>query len=263
MPAWPRFPSARIRRALETSRRVAGSVVRAHEVAEQAGEPPELSTRVTIGRELTGHLQQSVLRLSAGAETSRSVASDSEEVLFVARGKGSVDVTGGGKHFFHEDVGIYIAPGETYQLRSDADEDTTFVVVNAPVPVEQSVELGERRAIVRVADQPVLPAGKDREFRFVITPESGCRGMTQFVGWIPPGRARDHYHEYDEVAYILSGAAVLHREGAADVDLGPGSCIHFPSGMVHCVENVGEAPVRVLGVFHPPGSAAAAYHHDE
>ena len=102
-----------------------------------------------------------------------------------------------------------------------------------------------------------------RKFWFVVTPEVGCSGVTQFVGWIPPGRARDHYHEYEELAYILEGQAVLHREGEPDVAVSPGSCIHFPPGMVHCVENVGEAPVRVLGVFHPPGSAAAAHHPDD
>ena len=241
---------------------MAGSVVHERDVDGIADEAAGPTTRVTIGRDVTGHLQQSILRLDAGTSTSRSVAAGYEEVLFVVGGQGSVEVDGA-KHSVGADVGIYIAAGETYRLTSEADQNSIFVVVNAPVPADTGAEIGERQTVVRVADQPALPAGKDREFRFVITPDAGCHGMTQFVGWVPPGRARDHYHEYDEVAYILSGDAVLHREGEADAGLGPGSCVHFPPGMVHCVENVGEAPVRVLGVFHPPGSAAAAYHPDD
>jgi len=29
--------------------------------------------------------------------------------------------------------------------------------------------------------------------------------VTQFIGFIPPGRAPDHFHRYDEVIYILAG----------------------------------------------------------
>ena len=39
----------------------------------------------------------------------------------------------------------------------------------------------------------------------------------------------------------------------------PGSCIYLPRGQVHCVENTGDAELRLLGVFYPAGSPAVRY----
>ncbi|MGI9658256.1 MAG: cupin domain-containing protein [Gaiellaceae bacterium] len=241
---------------------MAGLVVHENQIAEVADAAAGVCAKLTISSETTGHLSQAVLRILAGSAGTRVVPEGHEEILYVLRGEGAV-VLGDVRHDLGPDTGAHVASGETYRLESSSDEDLVAVSVIAPVATDLPVELGERQTVVRLADQPAHPAGKDRKFWFVVTPEVGCRGVTQFVGWIPPGRAKDHYHEYDEVAYILEGDAVLHREGEPDVKVGPGSCIHFPPGMVHCVENVGEAPVRVLGVFHPPGSAAAAYHPDD
>ena len=93
----------------------------------------------------------------------------------------------------------------------------------------------------------------------MINPDAGCQEVSQFVGWIPPGRAPTHYHLYDEVMYILDGDGVLHLEGQRDTPISTGTCIHLPPPVEHCVENTGDRPLRVLGVFHPAGSAAEAY----
>jgi oxalate decarboxylase/phosphoglucose isomerase-like protein (cupin superfamily) len=42
-----------------------------------------------------------------------------------------------------------------------------------------------------------------------------------------------------------------------DLPLAPGTCIHLPPGLPHCLENNGSATLVVLGVFHPGGSPAA------
>ena len=232
------------------------------DVAEVVDAATGVCAKTTISGDVTGHLSQSILRIAAGTSGMRLVPAGYEEILYVLRGDGAV-VVGEERHELEPEVGAHIESGATYRLESASDDDFVAVSVVAPVPSPLTAELGDRQTVVRLADQPEQPAGKDRKFWFIVTPEVGCSGVTQFVGWIPPGRAKDHYHEYDEVAYILEGDAVLHREGQPDVEVGPGSCIHFPPGMLHCVENVGEAPVRVLGVFHPPGSAAAAYHPDD
>lgn len=241
---------------------MAGLVVHEADVAEIADPASGVCSRVMIARAATGHLSQAVLRVRAGTTGTRTVPDQHEEILFVLQGRGAI-VVEGTRHELEPEVGAHVAAGEAYELVSEGNEDLVAVSVTAPLPSTPPAAVGERQTVVRLADQPSHPAGKDRKFWFVVTPEVGCRGVTQFVGWIPPGRAKDHYHEYDEVAYILEGDAVLHREGEPDIEVGPGSCIHFPPRMVHCVENVGEAPVRVLGVFHPPGSAAAAYHSDD
>ncbi len=79
---------------------------------------------------------------------------------------------------------------------------------------------------------------------------------TQFVGEIPPGRAPAHSHPYDELVLVLAGSGVLHVEGDDEL-LAPGSCVHLPPGLPHCLENTGSEVLRVLGVSHPADSPAA------
>jgi quercetin dioxygenase-like cupin family protein len=87
-------------------------------------------------------------------------------------------------------------------------------------------------------------------------PGRGCEVATQFVGEIPPGRAPEHSHPYDEVVMILAGVGVAHLGGAQQA-LAPGTCLHLPPGLPHCLENTGSLTLRVLGVFHPADSPAA------
>jgi mannose-6-phosphate isomerase-like protein (cupin superfamily) len=82
--------------------------------------------------------------------------------------------------------------------------------------------------------------------------------VTQFVGAIPPGRAPDHFHEYEEVLCFLSGVGRLWA-GEVSAPVGPGRCAFLPRGQVHCTENTGTAELRLLGVFHPSGSPAVSY----
>jgi mannose-6-phosphate isomerase-like protein (cupin superfamily) len=99
----------------------------------------------------------------------------------------------------------------------------------------------------------------DRRFRVLFGPGDGGPDATQFVGEIPPGRAPEHRHPYDEVVLVLAGSGVVHLGDGArgDQPLRPGTCVHLPPGQPHCLENTGPEPLRVLGVFHPGGSPAA------
>ena len=106
--------------------------------------------------------------------------------------------------------------------------------------------------IVRLADQRAMPTG-DRWYRVLIDSE-----VTQFVGSIPPGRAPDHFHEYEEVLFILRGTGRMWT-GDASTPIGPGACVYLPRGQVHCVENTGDGELRLLGVFYPAGSPAIRY----
>ncbi len=87
------------------------------------------------------------------------------------------------------------------------------------------------------------------------------RSATHFVGYIPTARAPEHFHTYDEVIYVLDGEGVFHSEGVHE-PLQAGACIRLPARTVHCLQNTGEATMRVLGVFCPAGSPAAAYYPD-
>jgi quercetin dioxygenase-like cupin family protein len=113
----------------------------------------------------------------------------------------------------------------------------------------------------RLADQEAEAATTDREFRIVADPDSGLKSATHFVGYIPAARAPEHFHTYDEVIYVLDGEGVFHAGGSRR-PLRPGSCIQLPARAVHCLENTGDGVMRVLGVFRPAGSPAAAYYPD-
>ena len=101
----------------------------------------------------------------------------------------------------------------------------------------------------------------DRWYRVLVDGRVGCAQVTQFVGSIPPGRAPDHFHEYEEVLCVLQGTGRMWA-GATHTPVGPGSCIFLPRRQLHCVENLGEGELRLLGVFYPAGSPAVRYDPD-
>jgi quercetin dioxygenase-like cupin family protein len=105
------------------------------------------------------------------------------------------------------------------------------------------------------ADRGTATAGR----AFLLGPD--CPSATQFVGLIPKGQAPDHYHQYDEVIYVLEGEGFL-EIGGERAPIRAGTCIHLPRTIVHCLANTGESEMRVLGVFRPAGSPAEAYYPD-
>jgi len=234
-----------------------GYVTHVSEVRPVGDASDTVSTRTTIdGSVGAERLVQSVLTFPPGSSSDRR-NQDHDEVAYVVSGTGSL-ILDDSTHDLHPDLGVYLRAGESHQVINTGNEDLVLVSVTAPPP-DEDLDSTTRKVTVDIADQPVIPAGKDREFKFVIDPEAGCREVTQFVGWIPPGRAPTHYHLYDEVMYILDGEGVLHLEGHPDTPITAGTCIHLPPPVEHCVENTGDRPLRVLGVFHPAGSAAEAY----
>jgi mannose-6-phosphate isomerase-like protein (cupin superfamily) len=194
-------------------------------------------------------LEAHTLRVAAGKRGER-VTGERQELLFVAAGRGTLHL-GGERHELAPDTGVYLQPGERWSV--EADDDLRLVCVTAPAE-----HAGERTAVtVRYADREALPATPNREFRYLVNQDAGCLDVTQFVGLIPPGRAGMHSHTYDEIVYVVDGEGVLHVDGQEDRPLRPGTCIHLPPLREHSLENTGETPMRVLGVFHPSGDPAS------
>jgi mannose-6-phosphate isomerase-like protein (cupin superfamily) len=110
---------------------------------------------------------------------------------------------------------------------------------------------------VRLADRRALPTA-NRWYRVLVDDEVGSAQVTQFIGSIPPGRAPDHFHTYEEVLFILQGTGRMWA-GETNTPISAGSCVYLPSGQVHCVENTGHEELRLLGVFYPAGSPAVRY----
>ena len=151
------------------------------------------------------------------------------------------------------DTALWLPPGARYLLAAAAGMLTMDSVT---LPAATGLPGGTVvPRLARLEDCAVEVTG-DRRFRVLFGPGNGCEAATQFVGEIPPGRAPLHSHTYDEVVLVLDGEGVLHA-GPAEHPIAAGTCIHLPPGQQHCLENTGQATLRVLGVFHPGGSPAA------
>jgi mannose-6-phosphate isomerase-like protein (cupin superfamily) len=168
-------------------------------------------------------------------------------------------------------TGCRIPPGTEYRLRSE--EQILLDAVSLPalpgptasLPATATARAGPGgTAGTATAEEPRLSelAGcevertGDRRFRVLLGPGRGCEAATQFVGEIPPGRAPEHRHPYDEVVLVLDGEGVAHA-GGSDRALAVGTSVHLPRGLPHCLENTGQGTLVVLGVFYPGGSPAA------
>jgi quercetin dioxygenase-like cupin family protein len=183
------------------------------------------------------------------------------DLWFVIDGAGQLDVTDQPGLALSRDRGLWMPPGAEYLVQAGEAGELRLDIVSLPAPAAASETPGSDSLVGGVltsrdfADCEIETTG-DRQFRVVFGPGRGCSIATQFVGEIPPGRAPDHSHPYDEVVLILQGEGIAHI-GGTEHHLSAGTCAHLPPGLVHCLENTGSAMMRVLGVFHPADSPAA------
>ena len=216
-------------------------------------EPGDSATvKVTLDASVgCRNVVQRVLRFGAGRSAPRRAAC--EEVWYVVAGRGGL-LLEERPHALEPEVGVLLAPGAAWLVDNPGPDDLVVVAVQVP-DARKPLEGGRGSPVVRLAERPAVTTG-DREFRILVDPEMGCQGVTQFVGWIPPGRAPAHHHPYEEVVYVLEGEGLLHL-GDSTRPIRAGSCLHLPSPVEHCLESTGAGPLRVLGVFHPAGSPAS------
>jgi len=193
-----------------------------------------------------------VLELAAG-ESALLRNEVADEVLYVVAGSGTA-----GDSAISVDSGIYLPPSASLEIT--AVETLTLVSSQCPDAgaVLEGYEPGNGSPrVAAMRDRPVERTG-DRWYREVINADAGSTQVTQFVGGIPPGRAPDHFHQYEEVIVILDGVGVMWA-GRSNTPIESGSCIFLPRGQVHCVENRGDGEMLLLGVFYPAGSPAVRY----
>jgi mannose-6-phosphate isomerase-like protein (cupin superfamily) len=215
------------------------------------GDTAEVRTTIDASKGCE-YLEQRVIRFAPGRAQDRT-NDGRQEVLYVVSGRGTLHLAGTG-HPLEPGTAAFAADGESYAVENPGPEELVAVSVTAPAEA-----VGEnRRVTVHYEDQPSLGATAEREFRYLVNQDAGCLEMTQFVGIIPPSRAPQHHHTYDEVVYVIEGEGVFHI-GDDDIPMSAGTCIYLPPLVRHCLENTGTGPMRVLGVFHPSGDPSRAY----
>jgi quercetin dioxygenase-like cupin family protein len=179
-------------------------------------------------------------------------ALDSDEVLYVLAGAGRARIDGAG-HELSPGAALFVARGTPWALEGE--------VRALSVLVHDPPESSATHAVVSLAAAQKGAATSGRQFMLGAAPHVGCESVTQFIGLVPPGRAPDHFHTYDEVIYVLEGKGTLFVDGE-QAQLRAGTSVHLPARLVHCVANTGDSDLRLLGVFRPAGSPAEAYYPD-
>jgi mannose-6-phosphate isomerase-like protein (cupin superfamily) len=190
-----------------------------------------------------------------------------DEVVYVLQGTATIFIDGL-PYQVQPETGFYLRPGAVLTVDNQGTETLVLISSQCPEPMvisemlpsltsPQSSERPPLPPIVRLADREAIPTA-DRWYRVLVDDEVGSFQVTQFVGSIPPGRAPDHFHTYEEVLCILRGTGRMWA-GETSAPIGPGSCIYLPKRQVHCVENTGKDELRLLGVFYPAGSPSVRY----
>jgi mannose-6-phosphate isomerase-like protein (cupin superfamily) len=197
-------------------------------------------------------LEQRVVRFAPGRSETRRLERR-QEVLYVVSGHGMLELDGE-RHAVEPETAVFVAPGESYTVDNPGGDD--LVVVSVVAPEDRAPASGRRRVTIRLAEQPELEASSERSFRYLVNEDAGCFDVTQFLGVVQPSKAPFHSHFYDEVGYVVEGEGFAHVDGRS-IPLRAGSCFHLSPDQVHCIENSGRGPMRILGVFHPSGSPAS------
>jgi mannose-6-phosphate isomerase-like protein (cupin superfamily) len=225
----------------------------ANEVAARSDGPLEVRPLFGADRGCDVFTQR-LIDLPAAATLERP-AGDEDEVLYVLAGSGAL-VGPNGPVGLKPGAGAFVAAGTSSTLEAATTPmQLLSVLVHQPAPTSTDV------AAVDLTQGSLGAATAGREFVLGATPDCGCLSATQFIGIIPPGRAPEHFHKYDEVVYVLDGDGVL-EIGAEQAPLYAGASVHLPAKLVHVLANTGSAEMRVLGVFRPAGSPAEAYYPD-
>jgi mannose-6-phosphate isomerase-like protein (cupin superfamily) len=195
-------------------------------------------------------LHQRRLRLTGGSVIA-GAAGGRGEAWYVIRGSGILDAEGHATAALEPGTAVWMRDRLRYECRAGAELEVLAVTVQAG----SAGDAGRPEMRVVTLDECEPERTGDREFRVLL---SEGMAFTQFAGLIPPGRAPEHHHTYDEVVHVLAGHGVVHL-GEAAAEIGAGTSIYLPPLQPHCLENTGPDLLQVLGVFHPAGSPAAKH----
>ena len=182
---------------------------------------------------------------------------DNDALLFCSEGSGVLELAGASFSLAARQAALVLA-NETARLTAGA-EGLAGVLASVGPGADLHAELGEREVVVALDGAGADAATGSRSFQVLFGPHNGSTRATLFMGFVPPGKAPWHFHLYDEIVWIPTGPAQLHRKDEASEQLGAGDAFRLRPREVHIVENPGASALEVLGVFSPAGSPSAAY----
>ena len=193
-------------------------------------------------------LAMSVVRLGPGAGT--TVGDDDRDTFLFAFEGGATDFARGGA--------LFVPAGERREVVA-GDSGLAALRFEAGPACDEHAPLGELSYVAAVDREAEDAATGSRTFQILFGPHNGSCRATLFVGYVPPGRAPWHFHQYDEIVWIWKGSARFHtRDGEEPLE--EGAAVRMTPRQVHTLENLSaDSELVLLGFFTPAGSPAAAY----
>jgi mannose-6-phosphate isomerase-like protein (cupin superfamily) len=179
----------------------------------------------------------------------------SDCLLFVGDGSGSLAL-GEELHELAPGAAALVPADETATVSSPGG--MSLLLASIGPAAERHAPLGEPAATARETAASSRATGT-RSFQVLFGPDNGCARATLFLGYVQPGRAPWHYHLYDEIVFVRSGHARVHRSDGRIDEAPAGTAFRLSPREIHIVENAGSSELVVLGLFTPAGSPSAAY----
>ncbi|MDX1460576.1 MAG: cupin domain-containing protein [Xanthomonadales bacterium] len=212
-----------------------------------------------------GTRRMSLFRIDLDSGRSPAIVFDgSEAVWYLLEGHGRLSI--GDRPFsMRSGFGAHVRAGETCRLERQGSGVSRWLV--AVCPGRNALRFApsgqgrfDSRHPERVVDAGAQEqhATADRFYKLLVGPSVGSDSVTQFVGRLPPSRAPEHYHLYEEVICILDGHGRLWA-GDEALDVAPGSLIFLPRRQRHSLECLSETGMELVGMFYPAGSPAVNY----
>lgn len=109
-------------------------------------------------------------------------------------------------------------------------------------------------------DLPVVRSGRGRHLRsqagvdlYLLAPDTNRAMMPVTTTFEPRSRLTNlHPHDGETFVYVLDGTLLLELEGRPPVILRPGDSAYYSPNPPPVMSNIGDVPVKVLGVVSPP-----------
>ena len=179
-------------------------------------------------------------------------AGDDDVLVYAVAGRGGL-----GDASLSAGTAVRVGRGESGRVLAGS-EPLRLVVFRCSPRCDEHARLGPPATTVRVDLSSLDAATSGREFQVLFDMHNGSPRGTLFLGKVPPGAAPWHFHQYDEIVWILEGHGLYHLAGGEE-EFEAGSAFRVRPREVHIVENASSEPMLLLGLFSPAGSPAAAY----
>jgi quercetin dioxygenase-like cupin family protein len=217
----------------------------------------------------SGVLERAILPAAGGSELGASLvhvragaslplAPERQDLIFYTLdGRGTVSYGAGEDEALSPGAAGLVVDGQEATI-TGGPGGLSIVQLSAGAGCDRHAPLGGPARVTHLDLDRRDRATGNRSFQVLFDMYNGSDRATVFVGVVPPGKAPWHFHQYDEIVWILDGHGLYHLAGGIE-EFQPGCAFRVRPREVHIVENSGQGDMLLLGAFTPAGSPAAAY----